>query len=92
MESSLGEGAGLINDHAGDETAVKAPKTFAAGVMSGLSVHEPSFPAWVAAFLRFSPVIEAAQGFAPLAPAVSYLRNISSFEETGVREWATPWS
>jgi hypothetical protein len=28
---------------------------------SGLSVYEPSFPARVAAFLRFSPVIEAAQ-------------------------------
>lgn len=27
----------------------------------GLSVHEPSFPGRVAAFLRFSPVIEAAQ-------------------------------
>src|SRR5712664_1532848 len=61
MESSLGKGARLRNDHAEDETAVKSPDAFAAGVMSGLSVYESSFPARVAAFLRFSPVIEAAQ-------------------------------
>src|SRR5580704_8638014 len=61
MESSLGGGAGPRNDHAEDETVVKAPDAFAAGVISGLSVYESSFPARVAAFLRFSPVIEAAQ-------------------------------
>ena len=61
MESSLSEGAGLGNDHAEDETVVKVPEAFAAGVMSGPSVHESSFPGRVAAFLRFSPVIEAAQ-------------------------------
>lgn len=60
MEPLLGEGAGLRNDHAENEPVIQAPKLFAAGV-SGLSVHETSFPPRVAAFLRFSPVIEAAQ-------------------------------
>lgn len=60
MESLLGEGAGLRNDHAKDGAAVQVPNSFAAGA-SGLSVYESSFPARVAAFLRFSPVIEAAQ-------------------------------
>jgi len=34
---------------------------FSVGMAGGLSVYESSFPARVAAFLRFSPVIEAAQ-------------------------------
>ena len=60
MESSLGEGAGLSQRQPRDEAAVLVPDSFAAG-LSGLSVYESSFPARVAAFLRFSPVIEAAQ-------------------------------
>jgi hypothetical protein len=60
MESLLGEDEGPRQDHADRAAVVQVPDSFAAGV-GGLSVHEPSFPARVGAFLRFSPVIEAAQ-------------------------------
>jgi len=45
---------------AGDEYALDLLGSYAAAE-STISVHEASFPARVAAFLRFSPVIEAAQ-------------------------------
>lgn len=45
---------------AGDEDALDPLGSYAAAE-STISVHEASFPARVAAFLRFSPVIEAAQ-------------------------------
>ncbi len=45
---------------AGDEDALDLLGSYAAAE-STISVHEASFPARVAAFLRFSPVIEAAQ-------------------------------
>jgi hypothetical protein len=61
MESLLGEGKGLRQGHAdGDAAEVHRPDSLIAGV-DGLSAHESSFPARVAAFLRFSPVIETAQ-------------------------------
>lgn len=61
MESLLGEGEGLRQGHAGGGVAaVHRPGSLIAG-MDGLSAHESSFPARVAAFLRFSPVIEAAE-------------------------------
>ncbi|MCK9871878.1 hypothetical protein MRI28_19925 [Nocardiopsis dassonvillei] len=47
-------------EHTGPEVSGQAPGSFTVGT-DGLSVHEPSFPARVAAFLRFSPVIEAMQ-------------------------------
>jgi hypothetical protein len=60
MESLLGEGEGLRQGHADSDAAVHRPDSLISGV-DGLSAHESSFPARVAAFLRFSPVIEAAQ-------------------------------
>ena len=55
---SAADGDSLDGDGQTDWDAVGArPRA----TPSGLSVHEPSFPGRVAAFLRFSPVIEAAQ-------------------------------
>lgn len=42
-------------------TAGNVPGILPGMTVGGLSVYEPSFPARVAAFLRFSPVIEAVQ-------------------------------
>jgi hypothetical protein len=60
MEPLPEESAGLRDDHAEDEDVVRMQTAFAGGA-SGLSAYEASFPSRVAAFLRFSPVIEAAQ-------------------------------
>lgn len=48
------------DDLVGDESGSDQLGSYAAAETS-VSAHEPSFPARVAAFLRFSPVIEAAQ-------------------------------
>lgn len=42
-------------------TAGNVPGILPGMAVGGLSVYEPSFPARVAAFLRFSPMIEAVQ-------------------------------
>ena len=60
MGSLRGEGEGLQQGYADDAAEVHRPDSHIAGV-DRLSAQEPSFPARVAAFLRFSPVIEAAQ-------------------------------
>jgi hypothetical protein len=51
-DEALGGAAGTADSHPGGHAGM---------AVGGLSVYEPSFPARVAAFLRFSPVIEAVQ-------------------------------
>lgn len=60
MEYLLGATDGLGDSAAQGDAGPETLPDFAAPE-SGLSAREPSFPARVAAFLRFSPVIEAAQ-------------------------------
>ncbi|WP_160049950.1 hypothetical protein [Nocardiopsis sp. FR4] len=60
MEFLFEEDDGASGDHTEPLTDGQAAGSFATGT-DGLSVHESSFPARVAAFLRFSPVFEAMQ-------------------------------
>src|SRR3954468_5930345 len=60
MEHLPSERDALEEDSATNLVAGEEPNVFGIGA-DGLSVYESSFPARVAAFLRFSPVIEAAQ-------------------------------
>ena len=61
METSLYENSDLIQRTGDGSSLSGTPRLLAAEMADGLSVYESSFPARVGAFLRFSPVIEAAQ-------------------------------
>jgi hypothetical protein len=59
---SDGKGDGSVG-----ATSGVALEVLSGGPPGGLSVYEASFPARVAAFLRYSPVIEAAQALGDVA-------------------------